>query len=233
MNLYITLNTTITFMIHSKDFYPETISIAGKELVHYWLEWARDKGYKKLYINTMNVGMDNEKIQTLQDLYGIEVIYHLLANQKDSVIVAEEEYVGMGIFLDSGEYRHLKSLDEVLIFEQELIRNPLCYCSLVGYSKSADIQVGKNVYIHKSAKLSGTVIIGDNCIIEKDVEITDSVINNGCLVKNRSIVQNSHIGQNIHMTTNLYLKDKALFESIIYDITKKVSVIHDGICLKN
>lgn len=232
MNLYITLNTTDTFMLDLKEFYPETMSIAGKELVHYWLEWARHQGHKKLYINTMSAGMNNEKIQTLENLYGIEVIYHLLSNEIDSVM-EKEVYDGMGLFLDSGKYRCFTNLDEVLLFEQELIHNPLDYCALVGYEKSDDIYVGKNVYIHKSAKLSGTVIIGDNCIIEKDVEITDSVINNGCLVKNRSIVKNSHIGQNVHMITNLYLKDKALFASSIYDTTKKVSVIHEGICLKN
>lgn len=231
MSLYITLDTEITFMVHAKEFYPETMNIAGKELVHYWSEWARHKGYKKLYINTLNAGMDNKKIQMLQDLYGIEVIYHL-ENQKDSV-TPEEEYFGMGILLDSGEYRHLKSLDEVLILEQELIRNPLDYSSLVGYSKSDNVHVGKNVYIHKSAKLSGNVIIGDNCIIEKDVEITDSVINNGCVIKERSIVINSHIDQDILMTTNLYLKDKALFTSCIYDAIKKVRVMHEGICLQN
>ena len=231
MNLYITLDTTATYIMHTKElsFYPETMNIAGKEVVKYWLEWARHQGYKKLYINTMRIGMDNEKIQMLQDLYGIEVIYQTSLNQTD-ITIEKEEYDGMGIFLDSGEYRRFKSLDEVLMFEQELIYHPLSYCSLVGYGKSEHIHVGKNVYIHKSAKLSGAVIIGDNCIIEKDVEIKDSVINNDCLIKERSIVENSHIGQNIHMTTNLYLKDKALFESSIYDRTKKVSVIHEGIC---
>lgn len=232
MNLCITLDTTTSSMMESKEFYPETISIAGKELVHYWLEWARYKGYKKLYINTMRVGMNNEKMETLQNLYGLEVIYQLSSNQTDSAI-EKGEYDGIGIFLDNGEYKRFHSLDEVLLFEQTLIYNPLSYCSLAGYGKSTHIHVGKNVYIHKSAKLSGAVVIGDNCIIEKDVEITDSVINNGCLIRERSIVKNSHIAQNIHMATNLYLKEKALFKSSIYDITKKVSVIHEGICLKN
>jgi len=234
MNLCITLDATTDHIIHTEELllYPETMSIAGKEMVHYWLEWARSQGYKKLSIYTMSVGMDNTKIQTLQDLYGIEVIYQQPSDKTD-IAVEKEAYNGMGIFLDSGEYRCFKSLDEVLMFEQELIYNPLSYCSLTGYGKSAHIQIGKNVYIHKSAKLSGAVVIGDNCIIEKDVEIEDSVINNGCLIKKRSIIKNCHISQNIHMTTNLYLKDKALFESSIYDMTKKESVIHEGICLKN
>jgi len=234
MNLYIALDVATHDIMHAEKplFRMETMSIAGKEIVQYWLEWARFQGYKKLYIRSIKAGMHDAKIQDLQDLYGIEVIYQKLSDEMD--IAAEEEvYAGLGVFLDSGEYRRFKNLNEVLMFEQELIYNPLSYSSLVGYGKSAHIQVGKNVYIHKSAKLSGAVVIGDNCIIEKDVEIEDSVINNGCLVKKRSIVKNCHIGQNIQMITNLYLKDKALFESSIYDMTKKESVIHEGVCLKN
>ena len=233
MNLYITLDETTDPIMNEKLFlHPETISIAGKELVQYWLEWARFKGYAKLYIYSKRTDMDNKKVQTLQNLYSIEVIYRHLSDTIDSAS-EKKMYHGLGIFLDNGEYKSFKSLDEVLLFEQELIYTPLDYCSSAGYGKSEHIQIGKNVYIHRSAKLSGAVVIGDNCIIEKDVEIEDSVINNGCLIKKRSIIKNCHIAQNIHMLTNLYLKDKALFESKIYDTVKKENVIHEGICLKN
>jgi len=233
VNLYIALDAAADDMIHAEKplFCMETMSIAGKEIVQYWLEWARFQGYKKLYIRSIKASIDDEKIQNLQNLYDIEVIYQKPSDKMDTT--AEEVYAGIGIFLDSGEYRCLKNLNEIMMLEQELIYNPLKYCSLAGYGKSGDIQIGKNVYIHKSAKLSGAVVIGDNCIVEKYVEIEDSVINNGCLIKKGSIVKNCHISENIHMITSLYLKDKALFESSIYDMIKKESVIHEGICLKN
>ena len=233
MNLYITLDATADDIMHTENplCYLETMSIAGKEIVQYWLEWARFQGYKKLFIRSMKAGIDDEKIQNLENLYDVEVIYQNPSDKMDTS--AEEVYAGLGIFLDSGEYRCFKNLNEVMMLEQELIYNPLEYCTLTGYGKSGDIQIGKNVYIHKSAKLSGAVVIGDNCIVEKFVEIEDSVINNGCLIKKGSIVKNCHIGENIHMITSLYLKDKALFESSIYDMKKKESVIHEGICLKN
>jgi NDP-sugar pyrophosphorylase family protein len=87
--------------------------------------------------------------------------------------------------------------------------------------------------MHKSVKLSGAVIIGDNCIIEKDVEIQNSVISSGCLIKQKSTLIKSHIDQNIHMNIGLFLNNKALFESSIYDMIKKESLRHEGLCVKH
>jgi len=233
MNLYIALNVASDDIVYAEKslFHMETMSIAGKELVQYWLEWARFQGYEKLYISSANAGLDDEKIQDYQDLYGIEVIYKKAFEKMDKA--AEEVYAGIGIFLDSGEYKCFKDLSDLMIFEQELIYNPLKYCALYGYGKSGDIQIGKNVYMHKSVKLSGAVVIGDNCIIEKDVEIKDSVINSDCFIKEKCIIKNSHVAKYISLASGLYLKDKALFEISIYDMVSKQSVVHDGICLKN
>jgi len=232
MNLYIKLNSSTYYTMHEENtLLPmETMSLAGKEIILYWLEWAKFKGYKKLFIDSIKVGIDDDEIQNLQNLYDIEVIYQKTSYKMDTTI--EDAYTGIGIFLDNGEYRCFKNLNEALLLEQELIYNPLKYCSLSGYGKSGHIQIGKNVYIHKSVKLYGAVIIGDNCIVEKHVEIEDSVINNGCLIKKGSIVKNCHIDKNIHMNTNLYLKNKGLFESTLYDIIKNIVVPHEGICFK-
>ncbi|WP_294965730.1 hypothetical protein [Sulfurimonas sp.] len=209
----------------------QVMSIAGKEIIEYWLEWARYKAYDGLYIYTSSNIIDNNKIKTFQDLYGVKLVYQ---NSSEEKIIVENTkmYNGIGIFLDNGDYRCFQNMNDILAFEQELIYNPLNYCSSVGYGKSENIHIGKNVYIHESVKLLGAVIIGDNCTIEKGVEIQDSVIDKGCLIKNGSTLKNSHISQNIHLTTKLYLKDKALFESNLFDIKKRESLAHDGICLK-
>lgn len=209
----------------------EMISIAGKEIVEYWLEWARHKGYSELLIYSDKIAIKDSKAQSFEDLYGVKVTLNHLLEKKD-IIIDEIEHKGIGIFLDNGEYRCVDSLDNLLSLEQELIYTPLGYSSSVGYGKSEHIYIGKNVYIHKSVKLLGAVVIGDNCTIEEEVEIKDSVINEGCLIKNGSTLENSHISKNIHMTTNLYLRNKALFESSIYDIVKQSSLLHEGICLK-
>jgi NDP-sugar pyrophosphorylase family protein len=225
MKLYITADSDIEMLRF------ESISIAGKGIVEYWLEWARHKGYNELIIYSDKISIEDIKVQTLENLYGVKLSIKHLSDKKDSAS-DDAENRGIGIFLDSGKYRCFNSLDELLSLEQELIYTPLNYSSSVGYGKSEHIYIGKNVYIHKSVKLLGAVVIGDNCTIEEGVEIKDSVINEGCHIKNGSTLQNSHISKNIHMTTNLYLRDKALFESSIYDIAKQSSLAHEGICLK-
>jgi len=225
MKLYITVDNGIEKL----EF--EMISIAGKEILEYWLEWARHKDYSELIIYSDKITIKDSKAEILENLYGIKLTLNHLS-QKEDIILDEIEHKGIGIFLDSGEYRSVESLDDLLSLEQELIYTPLSYSSSVGYGKSEHIYIGKNVYIHKSVKLLGAVVIGDNCTIEEDVEIKDSVVNEGCLIKNGSILENSHISKNIHLSTNLYLRDKALFELSIYDIAKHSSLTHEGICLK-
>jgi len=234
MNLHIVLDTNNDYVFDKENLLstPETINIAGKEIIHYWLEWARHKSYNTLYIYSARSIIDNKKNEMLQDLYGVKIVYQK-PFELHGVKFDKDVYQGMGIFLDSGEYHYFKSLDDVFVLEQELIHKPLKYCALVGYGADDAIQVGKNVYIHKSVKFSGAVVIGDNCIIEKDVEIENSVISRGCLIKQRSIIKKSHIDQNIHMNMGLSLNKKALFESSIYDMMKKESYSHEGLCVKH
>jgi NDP-sugar pyrophosphorylase family protein len=234
MNLHIVLDTNNDYVSSKEDplSSPETINIAGQEIIHYWLEWARHQSYSKLYIYSAGTTIDNQKIEMLQNLYAVKVIYQK-PSELNKLKFTKDIYQGMGIFLDSGEYHYLKNLDDILMLEQELIHKPLHYCALIGYGADEEIQVGKNVYIHKSVKLSGAVIIGDNCVIEKDVEIENSVISSGCLIKQKSILKKSHVDQNIHMNTGLFLNNKALFESSIYDMIKKESLRHEGLCVKH
>lgn len=234
MNLYIVLDTNNDYVFNKENplSSPETINIAGQEIIHYWLEWARHKAYTKLYIYSARSTIDSQKIEMLQNLYGVEIIYQKPSNL-NRLKFNKDIYQGMGIFLDSGEYHYFKSLEDILILEQELMHKPLEYCALIGYGADEEIQIGKNVYIHNSVKLSGAVIIGDNCIIEKDVEIENSVISSGCLIKQKSVLRKSHIDQDIHMNIGLFLNNKALFESSIYDMIKKESLRHEGLCVKH
>jgi len=231
MNLYIVLNTTIDNMITKDEpsLLPETVNIAGKELIEYWIEWALHKNYTTLCIYTERKAHENLVLQPYQDLYGIKIQY-LPLEDKSMLVNDDETYHGMGIFMDTGEYRLLNGLGEVYLLEQDILFRPLGYGSQSGYSNDSHIQIGKNSYIHKSAKLSGAVVIGDNCIIEKDVEICDSVICSNTLIKRQSVIQNAHISKDIRMLSALHLKDKALYKSNIYSATNNTIVPHNGIC---
>ncbi|XOB66398.1 sugar phosphate nucleotidyltransferase [Deferribacteres bacterium DY0037] len=49
----------------------------------------------------------------------------------------------------------------------------------------------KDVKIHKTAKIEGLVVLGDGCVIEKDVTIKNSVLSGGCSIGEKSTVENS------------------------------------------
>ncbi len=225
MTLHILANSEI------KSFQAGSMSIAGRDILEYWLEWARYKEYKKVCVYTDAITVNAQKLKSYSDLYGVNLEIFDVYHRKD-IVDTGLVYRGIGIFLDDCSYKSFDTLDEILTFEQLLIDNPLKYCSSLGYGKMQNIHIGKNVYIHASAILEGKVIIGDNCTIEKDVHIQDSVIDSGCTVKSSSIVKKSHVSKNIQMTTNLFLNNKVLFQSSVYDVVNKNTLEHEGLCLK-
>ena len=202
----------------------ERKGLAGKEIILYWVEYARSTGKKSVHVFSpiQTVGIDEEV--SLYHLYGVRVIYHKLeSHPKDFKC-----YEGVGIFLDDGSYRKFESFNDLLSFEKKMLEMPLEYSADLGYGKHENIRIGKNVYIHPSAQLLGKVIIGDNCRIEKNTIIENSVINKYSMVKEGSIIKDSHIAANVVMVTDLYLKDKALFQAGIYDIKTEHFYAFDG-----
>ncbi len=207
----------------------DTMSIAGKEIVQYWLEWSRHKGYEELNICVRDSENYKENIQYYQDMYGVRLVY---TNTAEKIILESDAcaYHGIGIFLDNGEYQVLNNFSDILSFEKMLSAKSLAYSSPIGYGKSEHIHIGKNVYIHDSVKLLGAVIIGDNCTIYQGVIIEDSIVDKGCYIEEGTSMINSHISTNIHIFKNLYFKDKALFKSNIYDVITQEILAHQGIC---
>lgn len=231
----------LSIIINNKDYnivqstdpslYPETVNIAGKEILIYWLEWARANGDKTLHIYTLKTKIEKEKIEKLFNLFGIEIIYHLQSDITNKSNEENNSYYGIGIFLDNGVYNRIKSFNELLKLEENLISRPLHYSSPIGYDNNTQIQIGKNVYIHASVQLSGYIVIGDDCIIEKDVIIRNSIINNNVLIKEGSYIENSHIESNLKILDRIYLQNKALFQSNIYCKKEQHSLAHYGICI--
>lgn len=211
-----------------KLFKFEAISIAGKEMLEYWLEWARHKEFKSLHVYFKSENINVQKIEEYSELYGIRLKVFNGYEKKD-LVDAAVIHRGLGVFLDDGTYKTFSSLDEVLGFEQLLLSKPLHYSSLVGYGKSSEMRIGKNVYIHSSATLDGKVIIGDNCTIGKDVYIKDSIIDKGCTIDRNAIIEVSHISKNMQVPKDVYFNNKVLFESTVYDIVNKNLLDHAGV----
>jgi len=217
---------------HTSLLISEATNIAGKKIIEYWLDWALYQKYTTLCIYTDTKMLTDREVQDYKNLYNISIEY-LPMPQKSKLLQEKNTFYGIGIFTDSNTYKVFQDLHDLLLFERELIKKPLHYCSQSGYNNASEIKIGKNVYMHKSVKLSGAVIIGDNCIIEKDVKIHSSIIGAGSVIKHQSIIENSHIAQDIHLVSPLYLKEKALFKSSIYCLATKQEVPHDGICENN
>jgi len=231
MTLHIIINNDCEKWVESLDpsMHPTNVEIAGKTILKYWVEWARENGYKEIHILSKYKEFPKEDIDNFYHLYNIKILFNSYETAEDFM---QESHIffGFGLFLDNGEYYRLRDISDFLSFEKKLLQKQLKYTSSVGYGKNVNIQIGKNVYIHHSVKLIEPVIIGDNCVIEGDVEIENSIISSDVHVKLGSTIKNSHISKHQHLLTDLYLKNKALFTALIYDINSKKGYLHKGIC---
>ena len=107
------------------------------------------------------------------------------------------------------------------------------------------IFIGKNVDIDKTAKITGPVVIGDNCKIGKNVQIEEytvlgenTVIDDNSIIKRSIIWPNTHIGSNARISAgilcygnNLKSNVTVLEESVIGDECqlKDRAVIKSGV----
>jgi NDP-sugar pyrophosphorylase family protein len=173
--------------------------------------------------------LPQENINVYDDLYKIQIV---CINYETVKYLKKDEnlFFGFGLFLDNGEFYKLKNINDFLYFEKRLLQKHLNYSSSIGYGNNVNIQIGKNVYIHPSVILKEPIIIGNNCIIEANVEIQNSIISNNVHLKLGSVIKNSHISQDQKLLTDLYLDNKALFTAQIYDINSKQGYTHEGIC---
>lgn len=205
-------------------FEAERKGLAGKEILIYWIEYARAKGHESLQVfSPVRAVRMNEELDLFK-MYGVKVVYQKLSSLPEGL----KTFDGIGVFLDDGSYRKINDFDDLLKFEQELLENPLEYSSDLGYGNNKNIRIGKDVYVHPTAKLIGNVIIGDNCRIERDTIIENSVINKYCFIKDGSEIKDSHIGINTSFVKDFYINKKAVFKSGIYDMGLKKSFPFNG-----
>jgi len=141
MNLCIVINKSY---VENEFSCSEEISIAGKTIIQYWAEWARYKEYERIYIINSNITVEAYIKESLEDLFNLEIIY--VKGVEGINMTETKKHIGMGIFLDDGSYKTFENLNELFLFEKEIINKPLLYCSPVGYRQNEDIQISKMDY---------------------------------------------------------------------------------------
>ena len=231
--LTITIDTDSHDWVNGLDpsLHPLSLCLAGKTILEYLLQWARHKHYSTITINDIHPNITHEKVHEFSELYGVEIIYAHLKKEKEKSCTADA--VGVGIFNDDGSYYPITSSKVLFDLEEKLMATPLAYSTSIGYQNDKNIQIGENVYIHRSVKLKAPLIIGDNCILEPNVKIEDSIINPNVHIGKDTIIKHSHIEKNLHISDNLYIDNKALFALKIYDKKQHKSFAHDGVCYMN
>jgi len=232
MSLTITIPPSCLAWVYAIEpkLHPAQISIFGKSLFVYWLEWSRDKGYTTLTIKTTHPLSDEEYFHNFATLYEISLDYQVVEEIDEDLLEDETHKFGLGIFFDDGSYQRFEGLDALLSFEDKMLHHDLKYSAAVGYGRHKDVLIGKESYVHPSVNLIVPVIIGDNCVLEEGVVIEDSVINDNVIIKRGSTIIDSHVARNLKILHPIYLNNKALFQEHIYDQATKETLVHTNVC---
>ncbi len=82
------------------------------------------------------------------------------------------------------------------------------------HKEDSVIYQGKNVKIDKSAKLEGLVVLNDDCIIEKDAVIRNSVLSKGCKVGEKSTLENSILWNDVTIGKNCEMVNTVLCNEV-------------------
>lgn len=93
-----------------------------------------------------------------------------------------------------------------------------------------EVEIGKDTVIYPNCHLHGNTVIGENCILEADCQITDSRIGNNChLIK--AIVKESVIGDNADIGPFAYIRPKTSVENNVkigHFVELKKSTVGNG-----
>lgn len=137
----------------------------------------------------------------------------LLENNKAINTHVIKEY-----WTDIGTLKQYKSscfdiLDKIIEIEPPYDGKGWCDSSSninCSYEDSCNLVAGKGTFIDKNVKLSGNVIIGDNCIIKEGARIKDSIIWDNVILDFNSTVENSIVSNNVLIGKNSVVSDNSV-----------------------
>jgi len=81
-------------------------------------------------------------------------------------------------------------------------------------TKDATIFQGKNVKVDPSAKIEGLVVLGDDCVIEKEAVIKNSVLAKGCKIGEKSTLENSILWDEVTIGKNCDMVNSVLCNKV-------------------
>lgn len=81
--------------------------------------------------------------------------------------------------------------------------------------------IGKNSIVEKGSSFYGKVIIGEGVYIGKNVQIENSIIFSGCVIRENSVISGSVIGKKVFIKNNSEIRNSAVGDNtLITEFTK-------------
>ena len=74
---------------------------------------------------------------------------------------------------------------------------------------------GKNLKMDDSVKINGLVVIGDDCVIEKDAQLSDCCMGNGCVIGENTVIERSILWDNIKIGERSVIKNAVLCDNVL------------------
>lgn len=173
----------------------------------------------EVFSDTINTG-----IYVLQP----EVLEHVPKNKefdfsKDLFPLLMEKGFPLFGCIASGYWRDIGNIPEYSLAHYEALKKDI-KIDLPGKKLGErNIWTGKETVINPSAILKGTVIIGDNCEIKGNAEISDTVIGNNCVIEEGAIINkciiwnNSLIGEGAHLKENVVGKNCKIGDKVFME----------------
>ena len=80
---------------------------------------------------------------------------------------------------------------------------------------------GKNLKMDKSVKVTGLVVVGDNCVLEEGAQISDSCLGDNCTIGENSVVEKSILWNNVKIGDRAKMINAVLCDNVLIDTKVK------------
>ncbi len=136
-------------------------------------------------------------------------------------------------YIAEGYWADIGNLDQYRLAHQDIF-NGKVEVNIPGSRMNKigkEIWAGENCHIDPSTKLSGTVVLGNNCNIGKNVKITNSVLGDGCQVEEGAVLTNAILWRNVAIGAEAQVKECVISSGT--DVQEKANIFEGAIISDN